>query len=51
MANKNPKFKVVYRPLDSIKQLENNLDTSRKRILSVFVPQYKTTPNFSRRNR
>ena len=24
MANKNPKFKVVYRPLDSIKQLENN---------------------------
>lgn len=24
MANKNPKFKVVYRPLDSLKQLENN---------------------------
>lgn len=24
MANKNPKFKVVYRALDSIKQLENN---------------------------
>ena len=24
MANKNPKFKVVYRPLDGIKQLENN---------------------------
>ena len=24
MASKNPKFKVVYRPLDSIKQLENN---------------------------
>ena len=24
MADKNPKFKVVYRPLDSIKQLENN---------------------------
>ena len=24
MANKNPKFKVVYRPLDSIKQLKNN---------------------------
>ena len=24
MANKNPKLKVVYRPLDSIKQLENN---------------------------
>ena len=24
MANKNPKFKVIYRPLDSIKQLENN---------------------------
>ena len=24
MANKNPKFKVVYRPLDSMKQLENN---------------------------
>lgn len=24
MADKNPKFKVVYRPLDSLKQLENN---------------------------
>lgn len=24
MANKKPKFKVVYRPLDSLKQLENN---------------------------